>query len=79
MKTITGTYFNGQLTLKKPLKTKRPIKVTLTIEDELELKRTSSKKILKISDFSFTEAQALLKDYKGSFSDEVINERRKAL
>jgi hypothetical protein len=33
---------------------------------------------LLFSDFSFIESQESLKDYKGSFSDEVIEERRKA-
>ena len=72
MTTITGTYYNGQLKLEKPLKTKKPVAVTITFEEE-------SKKSLKLSDFSFRETQNLLKDYKGSFSDEVIEERRNAL
>jgi hypothetical protein len=38
-----------------------------------------SKTHLVLSDFSFLETQDLLKDYKGSFSDEVIEERRNAL
>ena len=72
MTTITGTYYKGQLKLERPLKTKKPVTVTITFEEE-------SKKSLKLSDFSFLETQNLLKDYKGSFSDEVIEERRKAL
>ena len=72
MTTITGTYFNGHLKLERPLKTKKPLKVTLSFEEE-------SKKQLSISDFSFLETQDLLKDYNGSFSDEVIEERRNYL
>lgn len=72
MTTITGTYFNGQLKLERPLKTKKPVKVTITFEEEL-------KSSLALSDFSFLESQELLKDYKGSFSDEVVEERRNAL
>lgn len=72
MTTISGTYYNGQLKLEKPIKTKKPVKVTVTFEEE-------SKIYLVLSDFSFLESQELLKDYKGSFSDEVIEERRKAL
>jgi len=34
---------------------------------------------LKLSDFSFTETQKLLKDCKTSFADEVIEERRKEI
>lgn len=72
MTTISGTYYNGQLKLERPLKTKKPLKVTVTFEEE-------SKTNLTLSDFSFLETQDLLKDYKGSFSDEVIEERRNAL
>jgi hypothetical protein len=72
MTTITGTYYKGQLKLERPLKTRKPLKVTVTFEEE-------SKTSLALSDFSFLETQDLLKDCKGSFSDEVIEERRKAL
>ena len=72
MTTITGTYYNGHLKLERPLKTKKPVKVTVIFEEE-------SEKSLKLSDFSFLETQALLNDYKGSFSDEVVEERRTAL
>jgi len=68
MGSITGTYFNGQLKLDRPLKTKKPVKVTVTYEEE-------TVKRLQLSDFSFLETQALLKDYKGSFSDEIMVER----
>jgi len=44
----------------------------VTFEDE-------SKSSLTLSDFSFLETQDLLKYYKGSFSEEVIEERRSAL
>ena len=72
MTTITGTYYNGHLKLERPIKTKKPLKVTVTFEDESKIR-------LALSDFSFLESQELLKDYKGSFSDEVTEERRKAL
>jgi len=71
MKTITGTYHNGKLKLDKPLKTKKPVRVTLTIEEEANE--------LKLSDFSFLEAQELLKDCNTSFSDDLIEERRKEI
>jgi len=72
MTTIAGTYYNGHLKLERPLKTKKPIKVKVIFEEE-------SKVRLALSDFSFLETQDLLKEFKGSFSDEVIEERRKAL
>jgi hypothetical protein len=72
MTTITGTYYNGHLKLERPIKTKKPIKVKVTFEED-------KKECLVLSDFSFAETQDLLKDFKGSFSDEVIEERRNAL
>lgn len=72
MTIISGTYFNGELKLERPFKTKKPVKVTVTFEEESTAKLT-------LSDFSFLESQELLKDYKGSFSDEVIEERRQAI
>lgn len=72
MTIITGTYFNGQLKLERPFKTKKPVKVTVTFEEESNTKLT-------LSDFSFLESQELLKDFKGSFSDEVIEERRQSI
>jgi len=68
MNSITGTYFNGQLKLDRPLKTNKTVKVTVTFEEEAVNR-------LQLSDFSFLETQALLKDYKGSFSDEIMVER----
>lgn len=72
MTTITGTYYNGHLKLEKPIKTKKPINVKVTYEEDSITR-------LALSDFSFLESQELLKDFKGSFSDEVIEERRNAL
>jgi hypothetical protein len=72
MGTLTGTYYNGKLKLDKPFLTKKPVKVTISYEEE----EPSS---LSLSDFSFSETQELLKDCKTSFSDEVIEERRKAV
>lgn len=72
METITGTYYKGRLSLDKPLKVKKPVKVMVTLLEETETR-------LSISDFSFLESQELFKDCKTSFSDEVIEERRNAL
>jgi hypothetical protein len=60
------------LKLERPIKTKKPIRVKVTFEED-------KKERLALSDFSFLETQDLLKDFKGSFSDEVIEERRNAL
>ncbi len=39
----------------------------------------NEKKGLKLSDFSFLQSQKNLEDFKGSFSDAVIEERRAAI
>jgi hypothetical protein len=69
MKKITGTYHNGKLTLDQPLDTQHPVRVTITVEEE-------TTKALKLSDFSFLEAQELLKDCTTSFAEDLIEERR---
>lgn len=69
---LKGTYHNGVLNLEKKIITNTPVKVTVVFEEELPAS-------LQISDFSFQETQEILKDYKGSFSDEVVEERRRAL
>jgi len=72
MRTLTGIYHNGKLKLDRPLLTKKPMKVTISYEDEEVTP-------LSFSDFSFSETQELLKDCKTSFSDDVVEERRNDL
>ena len=72
MGTLTGIYYRGRLKLDKPLRTKKPLKVTILFEEE-------EKTALTLSDFTFSEIQVLLRDCKSSFSDEVVEERRKAV
>ena len=72
MTVVSGTYFNGQISLDSIPLTTKPVKVTVSFDEEPVKK-------LEVSDFSFLECQDLMKDYKGSFSDEVINERRNSL
>jgi len=69
---LKGTYHNGKFKLDRAIKTKKPVRVTVLFEEEVP-------QPLSLSDFSFLESQELLKDYKGSFSDEVIEERRQAI
>lgn len=72
MPTLTGIYYRGRLKLDKPVKFTKPVKVTVSFEEE-------NKEVFSPSDFSFLETQELLKDCKTSFSDEVIEERREAV
>jgi hypothetical protein len=68
MPTLTGTYYKGRLKLDKPVKFTKPVKVTVSYEEE-------NKEVLTLSDFSFLETQELLKDCKTSFSEEVVKGR----
>ena len=75
MLTVRGIYKNGKIKLEESLSFNKVIRVIVTFLDEEKEKNTKSKK-LSWHDFSFNKAQKLLKDYKGSFSDAVIEERR---
>ena len=70
---INGMYYKGKIQLEQPFKTKKPIRVVVFFEEEKETEG------LSVSDFSFLETQEQLKDFKGSFSKEVIEERRNAI
>lgn len=75
MQQLTGTYYKGKVHLEKVIPTDHPIKVIVMFEEDIK----PQSKALKLSDFSFAKSRELLKDVKGSFSDTVINERRKSL
>lgn len=76
MLAVVGTYNNGYVKLDKDYSTENPVKVIVTFLDEVEPKNENR---LSFDDFSFAKSQANLKHYKGSFSDEVVEERRKSL
>lgn len=77
MVAIAGTYQNGQLKLEEEAPSAKPWKVIVTFLEEPV--PVSDKRPLQWSDFSFDESREALKDYKGSLSDAVIEERREAL
>lgn len=68
--TISGTYFKGKISLDSLPPASKPLKVRVIFEEQ------DPPKPLRMEDFSFAQTQALLKDVKGSFSDEVVKERR---
>ncbi len=76
MVTIEGTYQDGFVKLDREFSSKEPVKVIVTFLEDVEI---SMEKLLTLSDFSFAKSQKALEDYKGSFSDEVIKERRSEL
>ncbi len=73
MLSIAGTYTNGQIIFEREISLKKPTKVIITFIEDIVIPTGRS---LKLSDFSFSKTQELLKDYKISFSDTVIEERR---
>jgi hypothetical protein len=76
MLSIVGTYTNGHLKLDKDYTTKKPVKVIVTFLEDVQNK---SEKELDLSDFSFSKSKKNLENYKGSFSDTIIEERRSEL
>ena len=73
MITVIGTYQNGYVKLKRDYSTKNPVKVIITFLEDVQ---SESQKGLSLSDFSFSKSQKNLENFKGSFSDTVIEERR---
>jgi hypothetical protein len=76
MVAVVGTYQNGYVKLDKEYSSEKPVKVIVTFLEDVE---TTSEKSLSLSDFSFSKSRETLADYKGSFGDTVIEERRKDL
>ena len=73
MLTAVGTYQNGFVKLDKDYSTTNPVKVIITFLEEVE---TNSERGISLSDFSFAKSKKNLKNFKGSFSDTVVEERR---
>lgn len=76
MLSIVGTYQNGYLKFDKDYSTKYPVKVIVTFLDEVPSK---SEKGLDLTDFSFSKSKKNLENFKGSFADQVVEERRAEL
>lgn len=73
MVAAVGTYQNGYVKLDKDYPSDNPIKVIVTFLEEVQ---TDSKKVISLADFSFAKSQKNLENFKGSFSEAVIEERR---
>lgn len=73
MVAVPGTYQNGYVKLDKDYSSDGPVKVIVTFLEDLQ---TTSEKGLSLSDFSFAKSQKNLENFKGSFSNTVIEERR---
>ena len=73
MLSIVGTYDNGYLKLDKDYSTKSPVKVIVTFLEDIQIKSDNA---LALTDFSFSKSKKNLQNFKGSFTDTVIDERR---
>jgi hypothetical protein len=73
MVAVVGTYQNGYVKLDKEYPSENPVKVIVTFLEDVQ---AQSDKALTLTDFSFLKSQKNLENYKGSFSDTVIEERR---
>ena len=76
MVAVVGTYQNGYVKLDKEYPTDSPVKVIVTFLEDV---KSDANQGLSLSDFSFSKSQKNLENYKGSFSDAVIEERRTEL
>lgn len=76
MVAVVGTYQNGYVTLDKEYSSNNPVKVIVTFLEDVQ---SQSDKGFLLSDFSFSKSQKNLENYKGSFSEEVVDERRTEL
>jgi hypothetical protein len=76
MLAVKGIYSNGKIELQDEVKREKPVPVIVTFLDEVE-KPVNQK--LNLDNFSFERAKEILKDYCGSMSDAVIEERRSEL
>ena len=73
MLAVVGTYQNGYVKLDRDYSSDNPVKVIVTFLEDIQ---APSEKGLLLSDFSFAKSQKNLENFKGSFSDTVIEERR---
>lgn len=76
MLTLKGIYDNGTVKFDEEISVDSPVEVSVTFLEDVEKK---PRRRLMLSDFSFAESREVLKDFKGSLSDSVIEERRDAL
>ena len=85
MLALRGTYENGFIKLDNPINIDKPLKVIVTFVDEninfsYQLNEIKQEKAtLDINEFSFMKSLETSKDFKGSFSDAIIEERSEEL
>lgn len=73
MPKVKGIYKDGKIQLQEEIPEKGPIEVTITYERD-----NGKEQRINLSNFSFKQSQKLLRNLKGSLSDEIIEERQKS-
>lgn len=73
---LRGVYNNGTIVLREKIETVTPVEVIVTFLDDVKAPVTQK---MDLSRFSFMKSRELLKEYSGSLSDAVIEERRSAV
>ena len=76
MLSVRGIYENGTVKFKEKVSITGETPVIVTFLEDHPDKET---KRMNLGDFSFNRSREILKDYKGSLSDAVIEERRSFL
>lgn len=76
MLAVAGTFQNGHVKLDKEVSCENPVRVIITFLDD---PKPANKKRIELSDFSFAKSRKITENYKGSFSDTLIEERRSEL
>jgi len=76
MLSVRGVYENGEVKIKEKVSITRETPVIITFLEDMQEEGT---KKMDLGKFSFNRSKDILKDYKGSLSDTVIEERRSFL
>ena len=76
MLAVKGIYSDGKIELQDQVKIKKTVPVIVTFLDDIE---PPTREKIALDSFSFAKAREILKDYHGSISDAVIEERRNEL
>ncbi|MCK4761862.1 MAG: hypothetical protein KAW12_06645 [Candidatus Aminicenantes bacterium] len=73
MLSVRGVYEKGEIKLDEKVAIAKETRVIVTFLEEIEKQEP---KRININEFSFKRSREISKDYKGCFSDAVIEERR---
>lgn len=76
MWSVKGVYEDGRVRLDKEISASGEVPVIVTFLESKKGKREDSPK-LNLNKFSFHKARKILKKYRGSLSEAVIEERRR--